>query len=796
MLRKFIFIVLFAVTSLAWGSGFAKDTQFQVAQAVDIGAYGKINTPAASAPAAGEPTLEDYARVAEELSMLSGTQLNLNRLRDRLIKLIEQAPKFPGDIMRLLNEKSPTGEAVYLAGAVFWTLIFLFIGFLIDKHIYGARMVGPWFVALQKPEPDGIVEKLPILAIRAFLGIGGIVIATSIAALLVFAFLDPADGVTQKTVLLTLATVAASRVSIIFWRMIVSPYLPNYRIPCMPDADAKKLFRWLWITVAFSFALLAVCYWLEDIGVSLINHHLMLIVASFLTLVAGVMMVIANRKAINDSLLGACDFEEVTLVQRVSAALWAPFAIFYFISAWLVLTYRILTGQPAGAPLIVSALIIVLAVIVAYGAVAYAIARLFQRGRAIAKSRAIARENDLIEDEQQRIVSARNIEGDPLGDDGDEESGPSAIAAEARARIDGAPEMRSMRDFEDLAKRTASIVALGAGLYALIRVWDYEFLLEDGRFLDRVEGIIDICLVGYVIYHAIRIWIDTKIEEEGGFELKLEPGDEGGGASSASRLATLLPLFRNFMLFTIFITLILMVLLEVGINVAPLFAGAGVVGIAIGFGAQTLIRDILSGAFYLFDDAFRKGEYIDIGSVKGTVEKISVRSFQLRHHLGALHTVPFGEITHLTNYSRDWVMMKLPLRVTYDTDVEVVRKLVKKLGQELLEHPLEGPKFLQPLKSQGVYKMEDSAMIIRVKFMTRPGDQWTTRKLVYSRLRELFEANGVKFAHREVTVRIPPREQGMLTDDEREAVSAAAHQATVAADEAMGPRRIVTGDDR
>lgn len=104
-------------------------------------------------------------------------------------------------------------------------------------------------------------------------------------------------------------------------------------------------------------------------------------------------------------------------------------------------------------------------------------------------------------------------------------------------------------------------------------------------------------------------------------------------------------------------------------------------------------------------------------------------------------------------------MMKLPLRLTYDTDVDKVRKLIKKLGQQLLEHPTEGAKFLQPLKSQGVYMMEDSAMIIRVKFMTRPGDQWTTRKLIYQELRALFEREGIKFAHKEVTVRIPEIEK-------------------------------------
>jgi len=220
------------------------------------------------------------------------------------------------------------------------------------------------------------------------------------------------------------------------------------------------------------------------------------------------------------------------------------------------------------------------------------------------------------------------------------------------------------------------------------------------------------------------------------------------------------------------------VAMQLGANVAPLFAGAGIIGLAIGFGSQTLVRDIISGAFYLADDAFRKGEYIDVGEVKGTVEKISLRSFQLRHHLGMLHTIPFGEIQHLTNFSRDWVMMKLPLRLTYETDVERVRKLIKKLGLALMEDPVVGDKFLQPLKSQGVIQMDDSAMILRIKFMTRPGDQWVIRKRVFAEIRELFEREGIKFAHREVTVRIPGQpDERALSGAEKEAVGAASRVA-------------------
>jgi small-conductance mechanosensitive channel len=264
-----------------------------------------------------------------------------------------------------------------------------------------------------------------------------------------------------------------------------------------------------------------------------------------------------------------------------------------------------------------------------------------------------------------------------------------------------------------------------------------------------------IVLVSYAVWQLIRAVIDRRLEAE---QLQTQPGeaarDGDGGGEGATRAATLLPLLRTFALATIAIMAVLTALSGLGVNIMPLLAGAGVVGIAIGFGAQALVRDIFSGIFFLIDDAFRMGEYIDIGDAKGTVEKISIRSFQLRHQNGPLNTIPFGGIKTLTNFSRDWVIMKLPLRLTYETDVERVRKLIKKLGQELLQDQELGPKFLDPLKSQGVIEMDDSAMIMRVKFTTRPGDQFVVRKKVFARIRELFEKEHIKFAHREVTVRV------------------------------------------
>ena len=136
-------------------------------------------------------------------------------------------------------------------------------------------------------------------------------------------------------------------------------------------------------------------------------------------------------------------------------------------------------------------------------------------------------------------------------------------------------------------------------------------------------------------------------------------------------------------------------------------AGAGVVGVAIGFGAQTLVKDIISGFFFLLDDAFRVGEYIESGSYKGTVESFSLRSVKLRHQRGPLYTVPFGSLGAIVNHSRDWVIDRLYVNVTYDTDLDLVKQLIKAIGRELAANPAYAPDILETLKLHvfvGFYK--------------------------------------------------------------------------------------------
>ena len=156
---------------------------------------------------------------------------------------------------------------------------------------------------------------------------------------------------------------------------------------------------------------------------------------------------------------------------------------------------------------------------------------------------------------------------------------------------------------------------------------------------------------------------------------------------AASRLRTMMPLLRVIAGIVIVVVGGLLVLSELGVNITPLIAGASVLGLAVSFGSQSLVRDIVSGIFFLAEDSFRVGEYIDCSKVKGTVEGFTVRSIRLRHQNGQLHIVPFGQLAHITNFSRDWTTVKFNLAFANDTDVELLRKTVKKIGLDMMEEP-------------------------------------------------------------------------------------------------------------
>jgi len=240
--------------------------------------------------------------------------------------------------------------------------------------------------------------------------------------------------------------------------------------------------------------------------------------------------------------------------------------------------------------------------------------------------------------------------------------------------------------------------------------------------------------------------VKALIERKLGVHMPLVGGDEEAHAldPQQARLLTLLPIIQNIMFAVILVMAILMMLSSIGIQIGPLIAGAGVVGVAVGFGAQTVVKDVISGVFYLLDDAFRVGEYITSGKYMGTVESFSLRSIKLRHHRGPLFTIPFGELGAVQNQSRDWVTDKFNLTVGFDTDLEFARKLIKRIGLTLAEDPEFKPWVIEPIKMQGVQEFGDYGIVIRLKVTLKPGGAFQMKRKFYVAIRQAFKEHGIK----------------------------------------------------
>ncbi|MBY5437359.1 mechanosensitive ion channel family protein [Rhizobium leguminosarum] len=295
-----------------------------------------------------------------------------------------------------------------------------------------------------------------------------------------------------------------------------------------------------------------------------------------------------------------------------------------------------------------------------------------------------------------------------------------------------------------------------------------QMTMQDSPALRLVRGLLSagiILLVLDLAWNVVKVLIDRKL---GDTEAVLEVGSER--ERRRTRLRTLLPILRNFLMILFVAIAIMMALSSLGVEIGPLIAGAGVVGVAIGFGAQTVVKDVISGMFYLLDDAFRVGEYIQSGSYKGTVESFSLRSIKLRHHRGAVYIVPFSELGAVQNMSRDWVIEKMTITITYDSDIEKARKIIKKIGLELFEDPEFKPTTIEPLKMQGIDSLGDSGLLLRMKVMTLPGQQFTLKRRALRMIHQAFNENGIKLA-------VPTVQVSGGKDD---AVAAAAQQTLAA----------------
>ncbi len=591
----------------------------------------------------------------------------------------------------------PTAWAQFTAdrekGGLLWFLVALVVSLGaggITAIVLRSR-VTPGLKNLELAEPESTRKKAGILLTRLSLHLAYVAVFAFVA-LAVFVLIfdhDPKD----RTAFLFYLLASVVFLSVIALSLAIhAPRRPALRLPLYSDEEALRLHRTVLLSVGFGAFAYFTCALTGTLGVLGFVHQLFLILVALLTATLVVITILSGRRSISHDLASGAP---ATSARGIYSRVWPWFfaVLVPVLVAGLIVRELLYDFVPYGAALVTVAL---MAVVPSFDALLY-------------------RESERLREEDE-VVRAAITRGARLG-----------------------------------------VLVLVVGI--LLAAWRINpFAMGEGgigsQMASAVLQILITLLVAYGLWQITRISIDKKIAEEDAEMAAqgVDLGEQEIGGTGLSRMRTLLPLVKRTVQITLGVISLMIIFSSLGVEIAPLLAGAGVVGLAIGFGSQTLVRDIVSGAFFLMDDAFRIGEYIDVGSVKGSVEKMSARSVRLRHHRGAIHTVPFGEIKTLTNYSRDWAIMKLAFRVPFDTDVDKVRKILKKAGQELAQHPDIKDDFIQPLKSQGAVEADDHGFIIRTKFMSKPGKQFVIRRYAFAAVQKAFQENGIEFATPKVEV--------------------------------------------
>jgi small-conductance mechanosensitive channel len=322
--------------------------------------------------------------------------------------------------------------------------------------------------------------------------------------------------------------------------------------------------------------------------------------------------------------------------------------------------------------------------------------------------------------------------------------------------------------------RIMSLAILATLLVWVLSLWGIHIPYAGGITNAVFESLIALAL-GLTVWRFASSYIENKINESTpDTDETEESDDEWGATADRGRSYTILPMVRKFIATTLLVMVTLVILSAIGVDIGPLLAGAGVVGLAIGFGAQKLVSDVFSGFFYLLDDAFRVGEYIQAGAVSGSVESITLRNVMLRHHRGMLQIVPHSDLGSITNFMRGGIIVKFNLEFPYDADVDKIRKVIKKVGQAMLKDEEFGKDFINPVKSAGVREITASVMVIRVKFKAQPGTHFVIRREAYRRITDALAAQGIHYAHRKVIVELPEHENRTLSSEDRRLLEAGA----------------------
>jgi small-conductance mechanosensitive channel len=511
--------------------------------------------------------------------------------------------------------------------------------------------------------------------VRAFFALLGLVLAAlpiAVFAATAYAVLSVAtEPLTRTRILLTVlvnATVEA-RLLLCVVRTVLLPDDPGaVLVPIDPET---RNYLYIWVRrftfwAVFGYAVPEAAWWL---GIPGALYALMLKTAALVLALLAIIFLLQNRATVASWISGApAGSSGWSRLRRTLGETWHLLAIFYILGVYLIYALH----MQGGFAYVLRATVLSLVVIIAARLLAGIIRRLSRRG--------------------------------------------FAIKPELKAQFPTL-EQRANRYVPILTGLASAILHILA-LMAVLQAWDIGAFAWFGSDLGRrvTENALSI---GVVLIVALALWeLSASAIER--YLSALDAGD----APRRTRLRTLLPLLRTALLWLIVVVTSLVILSHIGIDIAPLLAGAGVVGLAIGFGSQALVKDVITGLFILLEDQIAVGDIVDVGKDhKGVVEAITVRTIRMRDLSGTVHTVPFSEVTSVKNLTKDYSCAVARIGISYSEDIDRVVEILRGVGDEMLQDETLRSSILNPFEFLGVDSLDDASVVLLVRIRTVPGKQ-------------------------------------------------------------------------
>jgi small conductance mechanosensitive channel len=582
--------------------------------------------------------------------------------------------------------------------------------------VFGFALFAEWFVRalLRRPRQllaasatNGLLLRLTFIAGRAILDTLPL-LAFATVAWLVLPMTGPRFATERIATIFIEANVWARVILVVAGTVL----LPHGLVVFLGLSEESRTYLLIWIrrftnVALYGWAIGEAGWWF---GVPGGVYAVILKVAALVLAVLGVIFVLQNRVAVAQWIRGrerepAPDGTDDRALRRWRLArnrladVWHVLAIVYIIGIWSVYALRI----EGGFLYIVRATFLSLLVIAAARVIVGLVRRVSRHG--------------------------------------------FSIGADFRHRFPSL-EARANR-YLPILTTALSVAVYGLAALTVLQAWDVDsFAWFDSPTGRRLTG--GLASIAIVLLIALVVWevFSSTVERY------LSAVDEQGRPLPRSaRARTLLPLFRTTVAVLIAVMVSLIVLSELGVNIAPLLAGAGVVGLAIGFGSQALVKDVITGLFILIEDTLAVGDVVDVGKEhSGVVERITIRSIRLRDETGAIHTVPFSEVTSVKNLTRDFSYYVANIGVAYREDIDEVEAVIKDVGDAIRTDPALGGSMLEPIEIIGVDKSEASAVVIKVRLKTLPIHQWKVGREFNRRLKKAFDERGIEMPYPHQTI--------------------------------------------